>query len=323
MNGQLYCTEAELIADLKLPGREPGLLERIQAASTFLARRIGEFVPVTETRAYLPTNRPNLIIEPCLGVTEVVMDGQAVAATKFAVHPYTRHWPGGPYTRIEHLSDIWWTDVVVSGRWGMYEHAERLGVSLSLTDNETSLTVTDGGLLSPGMVLRVDAEQMVVTGVGNATDSGETLSAAADEADDEVTVSDGSQFYEGEVIQLSTEDCSVRMVRGDTLVLGRGWNGTTKQAHDAEAGISVYRSYTVERAANGTTAAAHSAAAYRMHAPADVNWLTRQMAGLMRMKAAAGFAGRSGNAELGETFYYNEFPGQIKEIARNYRIVRL
>jgi hypothetical protein len=91
-----------------------------------------------------------------------------------------------------------------------------------------------------------------------------------------------------------------------------------------ELGRTVYRTVTATRAVNGTTAAAHStAAASRYIPPADVNWLCRQMAGLMHKKAQSGFSGKVGNAELGETFYYNEFPGQIKEIQKNYRVVQL
>jgi len=70
---------------------------------------------------------------------------------------------------------------------------------------------------------------------------------------------------------------------------------------------------------NGTVAAAHtSAAVSRFVIPEDVNWLCREVAGLMRMKAKVNFAAKSGNAELGEAFYFNEFPKQIETIKRNY-----
>jgi hypothetical protein len=86
----------------------------------------------------------------------------------------------------------------------------------------------------------------------------------------------------------------------------------------------VYRTFTVSRGVNGTTAAAHSSKAIsRYMAPYDVNWLARQMAGLMWKKARSGFAGKVGNQELGEVFYQNEFPEQIKQVRANYRIVRL
>jgi len=40
-------------------------------------------------------------------------------------------------------------------------------------------------------------------------------------------------------------------------------------------------------------------------------------------KAETGFAGKTGNVELGEVFYHNEFPEQIEKVAKNYRIVSL
>jgi hypothetical protein len=80
----------------------------------------------------------------------------------------------------------------------------------------------------------------------------------------------------------------------------------------------------VERGVNGTTVAAHTdKPLYRYIPPEDVNWLCRQIAGLMHMKAKSNFAGKTGSAETGETFYFNEFPNQVKEIAKNYRITQL
>jgi hypothetical protein len=76
----------------------------------------------------------------------------------------------------------------------------------------------------------------------------------------------------------------------------------------------------VKRGVNGTTAAAHaSAAAYQVVAPADVNYLCRQIASLMIKKAETGFVGRSGNDELGTGFWVNEFPkNQIESVRSNY-----
>jgi len=77
----------------------------------------------------------------------------------------------------------------------------------------------------------------------------------------------------------------------------------------------------VRRGVNGTTAAAHSTAAiYRYEVPESVNYLCRQIAGLMRAKAETGWSGKSGNAETGETFYFNEFPKQIRDIQENFSV---
>lgn len=324
MNAQIYCTEDEVIADLRLPGSEPGLFSRVQAASRFLERRLGKFLPMTAARTFLPSYRASLGIDPLLAVTSVEHGSVTLVSSDYALHPYGRFWENGPYTRIENLDGAWTEEVVITGRWGVYEETKSLGMSVSLTDSATTLAVSNGALVSPGMTLLVGTEQVLVSGWSAAADSGETLAADIDAASEEITVSDGAVFHEGEVIQLSTEDCRVQRVRGDTLVVGRGWNGTAKAEHDSGAAVYVRRTAAVERGVNGTTAAAHTnAAAAQLIVPEDLNWLARQIAGLMRMKAAAGFAGKSGSVEMGETFYYNEFPRQIEEIRRNWRITQL
>lgn len=80
---------------------------------------------------------------------------------------------------------------------------------------------------------------------------------------------------------------------------------------------------TVKRGINGTAAAAHlnGVAISRYLPPHEVNWLCRQIAGLMHRKAQSGFSGRVGNAELGEVFYVSEFPkAVIAETLRPYRL---
>jgi len=86
------------------------------------------------------------------------------------------------------------------------------------------------------------------------------------------------------------------------------------------------KTYKVVRGVNGTTPAAHvsTKTIYRYIPPYDVNWLCRELAGLAYMKARSNFAGKTGNAEIGEVFYHNEFPSDpIKQLKLNYRIVSL
>lgn len=324
MNAQLYCTLNELISDLHLNGDEPNLLDRIRAASRFIERRFGQFIPTSETRTCKYTEKVNLLVDPVLAVTGILFSGVSLTNIDYELHPFGRFWRNGPYTRIAKEMGTWWDDVEITGRWGMYEEAENLGLTGTQTDVAASLVVTDGSLLSLGMVLCLDTEQELITGYGPATPVGSLLNGAIDQSQEEITIDNGSEFHEREVIQLSTEDCCIRMVRGNVLVVTRGWNGTTKAFHLDDSAISVYRTYQVRRGVNGTTAAAHTNVTIsRYVVPEDINWLCRQIAGLMRMKAASGFAGKTGNAELGETFYFNEFPSQVKELKKNYRITSL
>lgn len=324
---QVYCTVAELMGDLRLNGDEPGLLDRIRDASRLIQNHSGEFLPITESRVFVPNASGELEIDPLLAATSVTNDTTPV--TTYTLQPRNRLWLNGPYTKITSSVATWSENgVTIPGRYGKYEDSKALGISaVTQLIGATTLVVSDGSRVSPGMVVLVESEQELVT-AGNGGEDSPSASAATSLLngavavdDEEVTVDDGTEFKRGEVIQLSTEDCLIRRIAGNVLVVSRGWNGTTKAAHADNLAIGVYRTFTVERAVNGTTAAAHtSKAASRCMVPEDVNGLCRQVAGLLRMKAAAGFASKTGNAELGETFYYNEFPTAFKKLWEDYKV---
>lgn len=320
ITAQLYCTLDELIGDLGLNGNEPRLFDRIQSASRFIYRRLGQFIPTQETRSYQGNGSTSLAVDPLLSASGITNNGTAISA--FDLFPLNGYWENGPHSRIE--ADVSWDEAEVTGAWGKYSETELIGETVTQLVGATTLSVANGANLSPGMVLLIESEQELVLDWGPAGAATSLLAGAVDAADEELTVDNGAEFNEGEVIQLSTEDCYIRMVRGNVLVVARGWNSTTKQSHLDDAAIAVYRTVTVTRGGNGTSAAGHAAvAASRYIPPADVNWLCRQCAGLAVKKAASGFSGRVGNAELGETFYYNEFPSQIKDVQKNYRVTQL
>ena len=322
MDAQIYCTLEEVIKDSGLNGDEPGLFSRIQAASRFINRKFGAFIPVLQTRNFQGAGRI-LQVDPLLSVTSVYVGG--VVLTDYELHPLNRYWDHGPYTRL--YTDVThWDDEenLLSGLWGKWDQLESLGINLTQLIGASDLTVSNGSILSIGRVIRVEDEQELIIGVSSPTALVSQLSGNITMADEQITIDNGAEVNEGEVIQISTEQMYIRMKVGNVLVVARGWNNATKQAHLDNAPISVYRTFQVERGVNGTTAAAHTDKPVNYYVPPeDVNWLTRQIAGLMRMKAKSNFAGRVGNAETGEVAYYNEFPGQIKDIGRNYRIVQL
>jgi hypothetical protein len=325
MSDQIYATIAELIADMGLPGDEPGLLDRIRQASSYIEKRLGNFIPLTESRKVDESDTHDLSVEPLLSVTSLTVDTDLMSSSAYTFYPRGAHWESGPYTRIYMEDYIFDEESTIVGTWGLYSASELLGINATqATSTETSLVVTNGSLLSPGMTVLIESEQELVTAVGATTAATSLLNGAIDAATEEITVDNGAEFLKGEVLQLGTEDVHVRSIGGHVLVCDRGWNGTTKASHANDLAIAVYRTFTVKRGANGTTAATHSSKAIsRCMVPYDVNWIVRQVAGLMRMKAKANFASKTGNAELGESFYYNEFPQQIKNIQANYRIVRI
>jgi hypothetical protein len=184
----------------------------------------------------------------------------------------------------------------------------------------TNLVVSDGSQISPGMMLELESEWEMVTGTGAATASTATVSGAWDNASEELAVSDGTKVLAGETIKVDFEQMRVLDVSGNTLLVARGANKSKRNTHTNATAVNVFRTFNVLRGANYSTAAAHTGVSVsRQVAPADVNYLCRQVAILMINKAKTGFAGRGGNDELGTGFWVNEFPRtQIEKIQANY-----
>jgi hypothetical protein len=323
-DGQLYCTEAEVIADLGLIGTESTLYNRIQSASQYILQNAGEFIPIWEARTiYGDTRLDNLWVDPLLSIDTMTVNDVSQSSDDWDLHPSGRHWRNGPYTRL-YSEVIAWDETVISGSWGLYNDSASLGITVTQSDSAATLNVTNGAKISPGMVIKIGSEHELITGWGSGSTVDSLLNETLTASDEEITVDDGTDFNESEVIQISTEDIFIRKIRGNVLVTSRGYNGTTKAAHATGGAIAVLRTVNVTRAVNGTTAATHaSATAYRMLPPHDVNYLCRQMVALERMKAATGFTGRMGGGDMGESWYINDFPAVIAKVLDNYRIVRI
>jgi hypothetical protein len=323
-DGQLYCTEAEVIADLGLLGADSTLYNRIQSASQYIVQNVGEFIPIWEARTvYGDTRQDNLWVDPLLSIDSMTVNDTAQSSDDWDYHPATKHWRNGPYTRL-YSEFIAWDETVISGSWGLYNLSESTGLTVTQSDSATTLNVTNGAKVSPGMVIKIGSEHELITGWGSGSAITSLLNETLTASDEEIDIDTGTDVNESEVIQIGTEDIYVRKVRSNTLVCARGWNGTTKSAHANDSVISVLRTVNVTRAVNGTAAATHaSATAYRMLPPSDVNYLCRQMVALQRGKAATGFTGRMGGGDMGESWYINDFPAVIAKVLDNYRIVRI
>jgi hypothetical protein len=150
-------------------------------------------------------------------------------------------------------------------------------LAASLTSSATTATVTNGGLVGVGSLLRADSERMLVTDK-IAVNTSTTISAnlASNVGATTVSVSDGSGFSAGEEILIDAERMFVTDVSGNNLVVKRQRSGTTLSSHTSGAAVWAYRRLTVERGVLGTTAAAHDSAAalLRHEAPSLVQELT-------------------------------------------------
>lgn len=335
---RLYCTVDELLSELDAEGvkafSEARILDKIRSSSEWITRNIGGFIPLADTRNFDGDGSNELDVDPLLAVTMLTVDGVSIASTEYLLYPLNRLWDGGPYLRLVIDPDA--TALFsfprvrnaneIAGRWGLYEDHQATGASVASQEvGATTLTVDNGGLISAGAVLLIEDEQQLVTGREAPTDSTANTNEAFAADDDVLTVTDGTQVKVGEIIRVNFEQMKILDVSGNDLLVIRGWNRTKRAAHLTAQDVYVYRTYTVKRGVNGTTAAEHTAKAVeRYHPPADVSWLCRQMAGLMLKKADSGFSGRVGNEATGETFYYSEFPkGVIENVKNNYFVPRL
>jgi hypothetical protein len=319
-----YCSTIEVIKDLAIPGDNGRIMDFIRSASTYIDRKIGQFIPSVETRHYTGDGRPDLYIDPLLAITTIKNDLTTLVATDYSLQPNSRYWENGPYSRITLEYGTWYPDlgsVEITGRWGKYEETALLAASVSQLIGDSTLVLTNGSLASPGNALLIQDEQELVTGYGATTTATSKTNGALDVDDESITVDNGAEFFEGETLIIDLEKIYIHMINGHLLYVTRGWDNTRRATHIDDSVIKVYRTLTVERALNGTTAAAHTTVGlYKYMPPADVNFLCREMAALMYQKAKTGYIGRSGNEESGESFYISAFPSDIKRLQDQYRI---
>jgi hypothetical protein len=335
---QLFCTVDDIRADAQSAGvDEARVYQAIREACDYLQKEIGWFIPVTQTVNFSGKSKRTLFVPPLLGITSISNDDTALTAADYILKPDGGMWANGPYTRLiadpdSTLLTVWTCeidDVVIAGRWGLYERTAALASTVADTtqqsDSQLTLKVSSGAEVSPGMVLLIGSEQELVTGWSTPTASATTLNGAVAATDEYITVANASLVNIGEIVRVEFEQMLVRDLNttNQRLSVIRGWNGTARVLHTTSTAVDVYRTVTVTRAVNGTTAAAHAngAAISRYFAPDDIQYLAKQIATLIINKAKSGYQGRTGNAELGVVFYNDAFPRQdIERIKARYNI---
>ena len=334
---QIYCSVSEIIEDMGETGiSESAVMSKIAAASLDIFGMMGQFLPTAETRSFPtadmvyedPDRWDLLMLQDLLTITSVSVMGIPRSTNDYFGWPPLRSWPDGPYgaLQINRFGSLGrWSPLsgknAITGTWGMYDKTVSLQIAaVNQTNIATTIVVSDGSQISPGMVLELESEWELVTSTGAVTASTATVSGAWDNAAEELAVSDGTKVNVGETIKIDFEQMRVLDISGNTLLVARGVNKSKRNTHTNGTAVNVFRTFNVLRGANYSTATAHtSVSVARQVAPADVNYLCRQVAILMINKAKTGFAGRGGNDELGTGFWVNEFPRtQIEKIQANY-----
>jgi hypothetical protein len=337
MSDQIYCTLADVYSDLEALGfeDEAGALAKIRAASEWIERRLGSFIPITEAKSLDGDGTVHLFLPvPLLSISAITNAGTSLETTDYILYPQDRHWTDGPYTRLTVDPDaanlsVWKSErdaISITGSWGKSSITVATGATVQddpLAAGGATLTVDDGGKISVGMTLLIESEQVLVTGFsGTGTDSGKNNNGAITAAATTITMEASHGILEGEIIRIGDEKMYVSKVYTNDLIVKRGWDGSKRSAHNDAQNVYRMLTFSIERGANGTTAAAHiqTTAISRYIPPFPVNYLARQVSTLMIKKAESGYAGKTASIEVGEIFYHKEFPMEVyEEIRKAYR----
>jgi len=160
---------------------------------------------------------------------------------------------------LDFVSGTGQRSLTIAGTWGTIgDDRARASWTLGASASESADTLTVNAPAGIGSLLLLGSERVMVTG-RSWVDSGQTASAlTSNKADQSITVATGSAFFAGEQIIIDSERLFVRDVVGNTLIVQRAADGSTLAAHSLAAPIYWARSCVVERAMLGTTASAHS-----------------------------------------------------------------
>ena len=297
---------------------------KIAAASRTIDEQMGRhFIPILATRYYpwpqrTQDARQHLWLDQDL--ISVDADGLKTAngtvtigATDFFLEPVNT---GPPYRRIEiDLGDDVASDaafgsddsaqraVSVQGKWGYGEDTEAAGtLAVAITTTTaTTLVCSDGSLIDVGHTLLIGTEQLFVSGRATVDTACNTNGALTGEANEvTVAVDDGTKVKAGEVIQINAERMYVESVTGDDLSVKRGYDGTVLAAHDDAQDVYAFRTLTVVRGVNGTTAATHliNAAISKYAPPEPIQALCLALAIFNYKQDQGGRTGIVGDSEL-------------------------
>lgn len=177
-----------------------------------------------------------------------------------------------PYTFVELDLDssaafgqgtTWQQDIQITGLFG-YRNDTEIGGELSAGIN-SSVTTMDvapvNGYLNVGVgsLVLIGSERVITTNrqmidttqdlTGNVSDSTGVTT---------VPVTSGSAFAVDEVILVGAERMRIIDIASNNLIVERAYDGTVLESHLSGASVFASRRFTIQRAALGTTAAAHS-----------------------------------------------------------------
>ncbi|MFD7554116.1 hypothetical protein ACFV9E_06200 [Streptomyces sp. NPDC059835] len=291
--GIWYATREDVMRamDSKETARNAAQIDRgLEAASRSIdALCHRRFYPEVATRSfdwpngqYAPPWRLWLDANELISVSAVSSGGTSISTSDVLLEPNEY---GPPYNRLE-LSlgssaafgggATHQRDITVTGLYG-YRDDETAVADLdgSINSSATTLDVTAAPLIGVGSLLRIGTERLTVTGKTMRSTFVTTTAGLIAKASDDVITGVSAGFAVGEVILIDGERMLIVDQSPTSLVVKRGWDGSTLAAHTLGATIYAPRTLTVTRGAVGTTAASRTTGddVYQWEPPGPVRTL--------------------------------------------------
>lgn len=164
----------------------------------------------------------------------------------------------------------------VTGRWGYGEDTKAAGTVASGLDADATVVTgvcSDASLIGVGDTLLIGTEAIFVSEKGTVDTTANTSGAlTASKAEVTIAVNDGTLVKAGEVITIDSERMLVESISGNNLTVQRAYDGSVLATHANPSDVYAFRTLTIVRGVNGTTAALHAdAVAITKYAPpADI-----------------------------------------------------
>lgn len=255
----------------------------IEAMSRRIEREHRRFyIPRTETRLYRwppPQSSRSYILwldEDLISVTTLQTKAQdssptTIPSSDFFTEPNNT---GPPHNRIEidqsstasfEAGDTSQRSISVLGSWGYGNDTRLAGTVASGLDSDTTATsfvASDGSLVDVGDTLLVESEQIFVSEVANAQVGSEQVDMAGNidalPSTVAITVDSGSNFFASEMILIDSERMFIDSISGNVLTVVRAYDASVIASHNNNTAVHAFRTFTIERGVNGTTAATHA-----------------------------------------------------------------
>lgn len=196
--------------------------------------------------------------------SSVVSGGVTLSAADYFLRP-----DSPPYNRIEidrgssasfSTGDTAQRSVAITGVFNYPTNAGAAGALAEALDTvELQVDVTNSAAIGIGHLITIESERLLVADKGlldTGVNTGGSLTAS--DADNTVSVADGTLFFAGELLVIGSERMRIEDIAGNTLIVRRAADGSVLATHNTGVDIYAGRRLLCYRGATGTTAATHA-----------------------------------------------------------------